>query len=316
MSSEPSEDSDGPIGTLIEGMMECVTDWYSKNLATEVAKGKKERSLQGLHNNGAPFGMTKNKEKILVPDEYEFTGLKLAFELYGTDEYSDMEIAHMLNEKGYKTKRGRPFSKDTVRDFLQNPTYLGKVRYQQYQRGSDGKRSHAAPIEWYAGQHQAVIDEELFNRCQAIREKRAHHRQPTVKYNPYLLRDIVYCYDCCSHEPEDKTFLSYGKMRPQAYNANHQKYYRCRARELGYSCDQPRIRGELIDQQVLNILMQLKPPQSWRQTITQAIGEILGENDMQKRLTEIHAIIKRMDWRWDNGFITDEEEYLHQRVKL
>ncbi|MCB0079378.1 MAG: recombinase family protein, partial [Caldilineaceae bacterium] len=49
--SEPSEDSDGPMGALIEGIMESVADWYSRNLATEVAKGKKERSLQGKHNN-------------------------------------------------------------------------------------------------------------------------------------------------------------------------------------------------------------------------------------------------------------------------
>jgi DNA invertase Pin-like site-specific DNA recombinase len=31
--TEPSEDSDGPIGALIEGTMESVAEWYSKNLA-------------------------------------------------------------------------------------------------------------------------------------------------------------------------------------------------------------------------------------------------------------------------------------------
>ena len=126
--SEPSEDSDGPMGALIEGIMESVADWYSKNLATEVAKGKKERTLQGLHNNSAPFGMKKNESKVLVPDEIEFPGLKLAFELYASDEYSDTDIALILNQHGFRTNRGRLFSKDTVRAILQNPIYLGKVR--------------------------------------------------------------------------------------------------------------------------------------------------------------------------------------------
>lgn len=54
--TEPSEDSDGPIGALIEGIMESVADWYSRNLGTEVAKGKKERGNQGLHNNRALLG--------------------------------------------------------------------------------------------------------------------------------------------------------------------------------------------------------------------------------------------------------------------
>ena len=46
--SEPSEDSDGPMGALIEGIMESVAEWYSKNLATETVKGKKERATQGF----------------------------------------------------------------------------------------------------------------------------------------------------------------------------------------------------------------------------------------------------------------------------
>ena len=82
--SEPSEDSDGPMGALIEGIMESVADWYSQNLSAETAKGKKERSHQGKHNNRAPFGMKKNKDKILIPDEDELPGLLMAYEKYAT----------------------------------------------------------------------------------------------------------------------------------------------------------------------------------------------------------------------------------------
>ena len=74
--TEPSEDSDGPLGALIEGIMEFVADWYSRNLAAETSKGKAERSRQGLHNNQAPFGMKKNEDKVLVPDENELPGLQ------------------------------------------------------------------------------------------------------------------------------------------------------------------------------------------------------------------------------------------------
>lgn len=314
--SEPSEDSDGPMGALIEGIMESVADWYSRNLATEVAKGKKERSVQGLHNNCSPFGMKKNKDKVLVPHENEIEGLRLAFELYASDEYSDNDIAIVLNKKGYKTKRGRPFSKDTVRDMLQSQIYLGKVSYQQCQRTADGSRTWTAPVEWFDGQHEPVIDEELFNRCQQVRAKRANHHQPTIKYNPYLLRDIVYCYRCCMNHPQEKTFPSYGKMRPQTRKDRGVRFYRCRAHELGYSCSQKGIYAETLDNQVVNILMQLKPPKHWRDTIAQSIGEVLGEENLDKRLAEIREVIKRMDQRWDLGFITDEQEYIQQRLNL
>ncbi len=72
-----------------------------------------------------------------------------------------IDVADLLNEAGYHSKTGRPFSKETVRDILQNQTYLGKIKYQKYKRRSDGSRSYEAPIEWFDGQHEAVIDEEL-----------------------------------------------------------------------------------------------------------------------------------------------------------
>jgi DNA invertase Pin-like site-specific DNA recombinase len=314
--SEPSEDSDGPMGALIEGIMESVADWYSKNLAAEVAKGKKERTLQGLHNNSAPFGMKKNEDKVLIPDESELPALQLAFELYATSQYSDQDIAHILNQRGFRTNRGRLFSKDTVRAILQNPIYLGKVRYQQCQRTGDGRRSYAAPIQWLDGKHQAVISEDLFNQCQEIRYKRAGHHQPTVKYNPYLLRDIVYCYQCCGNQPDGKTAPSYGKMRAQTRRDRNVRFYRCRAAELGYTCEQKGVYAEVLDEQVVNILLNLKPPPQWRDSITQSIGELLGQKDLDQRLAEIREVIIRMDQRWDLGFITDEQVYIQQRMKL
>ena len=59
------------------------------------------------------------------------------------------------------------------------------------------------------------LDEELFEQCQEVRAKRRTHRQATPKYNPYLLRNLIYCHRCCSNPPDEKTFPQYGKMRPQ-----------------------------------------------------------------------------------------------------
>lgn len=60
--TEPSENSDGPTGALIESIMESMADWYSQNLSTETSKGKKERAMHRLHNGGAPFGMKKSDD--------------------------------------------------------------------------------------------------------------------------------------------------------------------------------------------------------------------------------------------------------------
>ncbi len=242
------------------------------------------------------------------------TGLLMGFEAYATGNYSDAGIATLLNDAGYRTKKGRPFSKDTVRDMLQNQTYLGKVKYQETKRNSDRSRSYSAPIEWFDGQHEPLISQELFDRCQEVRRSRAVHRQATPKYVPYLLRGLAYCYRCCTSQPQEVPFPAFGKMRCQAQKKLRHRYYRCRAKDFNHECDQTAVKVEDIDAQVVNVLMNLKPPEAWRRNITLAMSEILGEQNLEERLTEIHETIDRMDFRWDQGFITDKNDYLEKRV--
>ena len=105
-------------------------------------------------------------------------------------------------------------------------------------------------------------------------------------------------------------------MRPNRASKSGYKYYRCRARDIGQECEQKGVRVDTIDEQVVSILMILKPPKEWRKGIMEARSEILGDNNLDERIAEIKGIIKRMDARWDHGFVTNEEEYFQQRIEL
>jgi len=301
--TEPSEDSDGPMGALIEGIMESVADWYSRNLATEIAKGKLERAHQGLHNNGPPFGYDKTAKGVLIINPEEAEGVKLAFEKHVTGQYSDTQIAHLLNEKGYRSKTGRRFSKDTVRDVLRNKTYLGYVKYQAYGRNSDGSRSFKAPEQWFKGRHEPLVDRETFERSQQARARLSKRkRQATTQRYPYPLSGLIYCGECGR------------KLRAQS--DRKVRRYRCRARELGHECGQTSIRADDAEAQVVAALMQLETPKDWRDRMIQAIGELIGDRKLEQRLEEIHAAIERMDFRWDHGFVTDKDAYVEKRLAL
>ena len=45
-------------------------------------------------------------------------------------------------------------------------------------------------------------------------------------------------------------------------------------------------------------------------------GELLGDKKLDERMAEIKDAIERMEFRWDQGFITDKNTYLEQRVKI
>ena len=316
--SEPSEDSDGPIGALIEGIMESVADWYSRNLATETSKGKRERANQGLHNNRPPFGMDKTEGGVLYRNDDEMVGLELAFNLYATGQYSDRKIAHELNKRGYKSKTGKLFSTDTVRDMLQNRTYLGYIKYQPYACHSDGRRRYDGEIKWFEGKHEAVIDEKLFEKCQQIRAKKAKFSTYHPKFRHYLLRDLIFCAECLQNMPSGVTDDNFGKMRPQSQTKKDGAYlyYRCRARDFSRKCSQVSVRADVVEPQVVDILKNLKPPSNWRNLMVDAMGQLLGDQQLDERISEIKKVIERMDFRWDYGFITDQSAYLKERVKL
>jgi hypothetical protein len=76
------------------------------------------------------------------------------------------------------------------------------------------------------------------------------------------------------------------------------------------------VRADAIEDQVVSVLKTLKPPEDWRKRMVAAMGQLLGDVKLDERLAEIKAIIDRMGFRWDNGFITDKDAYLGGRVKL
>ena len=191
------------------------------------------------------------------------------------------------------------------------------MRYQETRYNADGSRNFSAPVEVHDGQHEALIQRDLFQRCQEVRETRSAHHLPYHRYTPYLLRGLVYCYRCCTNPPENADFPSWGRMVCQTRaRKTPSAYYRCNGRAQGFPCEQRGVRVGTIDEQVIGILLTLKPPADWQERILATMSAALGEKNLEDRLSEIRAAIERMDFRWDNGFITDKGDYVEKRLRL
>lgn len=116
----------------------------------------------GYQNNQVPFGYERVPgEKIpqIVPDELAI--IKQAFEMYSLGSYSDFDIARWINEQGYTTRKGKEWTKDSVRTTLQLDYYYGAIK-------------HLSVL--YPGIYELIIDKELFDRTQKIRKE--HFARP------------------------------------------------------------------------------------------------------------------------------------------
>ena len=119
---------DSPESVIMEGLLEAMAEYYSKNLSRETLKGKNEaakdcRWLGGQHK---PWGYTidENKHLVIVPDEAII--IKEAFERIAGGETAG-HVAHDLNAKGFRTRTGKPFSGSSLIRCFTNPIYKGSL---------------------------------------------------------------------------------------------------------------------------------------------------------------------------------------------
>jgi site-specific DNA recombinase len=268
-------------GRMFFRMMAVFAQWYIENLSAESIKGKKERARKGLHNNRLPFGYTleeNNKVAQVVPEEAEV--IRKAFQLYATNAYTDRQIAQVLAESGYQTRTGRLWSKDTVRDFLQNEFFFGKVAYRD---------------ELHPGLHEPIISRELFDRCQEVRRqhagrKRSYQNQPK---RFYFLQRLIHCSKC---------------RRPlRVQTSKTFRYYKEASRERGLPCEHAgfSIRMDRADEAVMTFLKQFRMPKHWQERLKSGAEERSQRHQIEKRRKSLLDKKARLGRAMVDGAIED-----------
>lgn len=166
-----------------------------------------------------------------------------------------MTIAEWMNQRPLiqKLRAGKqPIGKETIRDLLQNRVYTGRVPYSDTQYSGSlgqGRRSNRKQKQWFEGNHQGFITDELFEDCQAARQELSKVKHSPSTLRTYLLSDRVYCARCVGTKPPRLADTHYGKMRPGWDRRRNHARYRCLARDRGYhSCEQGYISTDWVDE--------------------------------------------------------------------
>lgn len=142
----------------------------------------------------------KKKCPTLTINEDEANIVRMIFNWYVNENIGTQTIANRLNEMGLAPPQAVVRTPDSIRKVLENPTYIGKVRWNT-RKGvhvvEDGKIRKTRPLntgEDYIlcdGKHEAIISEELF---QAAQEKRGKsHRTCDNKELRNPLASLLYC---------------------------------------------------------------------------------------------------------------------------
>lgn len=294
-------------------------EWYAKDISKKIRAVVRAKGMSGKRlGSQTPYGYLKGKDGELIVDEETAPVVRLIYELCSAGN-GPGKIARMLRERKINTPRTMDFLRTgrsdrydpndpfgwtsaTIAGILGKREYLGHtVNFKTTRKSFKSKRVIHNPEEKqviFEDTHEAIIDAELWDVVQKIREQR--HR-PVRTGETGLFSGLVFCADCGSRLNLHRSTAK-GKTR-FSYICN--KYRNSRG---VYLCTAHYIRDYVLEDLVLdNLRRVIAYARDYENEFVQEIvGKALSEQTKQltatkrqlaqqtQRISKIDAIIQQL----------------------
>lgn len=212
--SEPLDPND-KMTIIIEAILEAMAEYYSINLSDEVKKGQLEKHELGELQTRPSYGYNVQDNKLIINEE-EAKIIKFIFESYTLENLPMLTIARKLYEIGIRNKNGNKFENRNLYYILNNPVYIGKLRYTPNRRKDTYDFDDPNTII-VNGQHEPIIDLDLWNLTQTKLSQNNKWKKPKLRIDnsvKYWIRGLIRCSECnCTMVTTNRT-----KLRCNGYN--------------------------------------------------------------------------------------------------
>jgi site-specific DNA recombinase len=157
-----SIDTHTPSGRMFIKIIGIFAEFERENIVERVSVAFEKKAREGyflVMFNNLPYGYSRQiGQREITVNEEEARIVREIFNLYLCKHKSFTAIATELNMRNIPSSTNSVWGGAAINYMLANPVYMGKVRYQRY----DKKRYFEAD-----GKHEAIISEEMFLAVQA-----------------------------------------------------------------------------------------------------------------------------------------------------
>lgn len=246
----------------------------------------------------------------IIPEEADT--LRLMYDLFIHKGYGYAKIAQHLNNLGIKPRKSEYWSPAAIRDFLANPIYIGKIRWNRRKTKktiADGKvakqrpKSPAEDCIIVEGRHPAIIDEEIFQAAQDRMGRNVCVRKNKQIVNPFA--GLLFCGTCGHAMSYRRSFK--GKYKNESMICNSQST--CHTKSVQYSALHERV-CEILENAIENLKIERDAHADNENTLHKKMIETL-----QLQLKKLKEKDARQKDAFDEGIYT-KEEYLSRNGKV
>lgn len=192
VSLQESIDTSTPAGRLFYTIIAAMAQWEREEIADRVKASIQIRAKLGKPLNGTtPYAYQwKDKKLVLNPEEAPIR--KLTYELF-IQHRRKGAVARVLNEKGYRTRLGKPWTDMAVLRILQCPSAKGLYRYNTG-RKSGAWKSESKPLEEQGCiPVEPIVSELLWNQCAQIMEEQLKNFKRPGKTVVHPFAGLTFC---------------------------------------------------------------------------------------------------------------------------
>lgn len=284
-----------------------------KMIKKRLYRGRIQAQKEGYFiGSRPPYGYDKKrigKGYVLVPNENAEV-VRYIFRRYSQRETA-ADILHSLNRMAIPTVTGAQWTAYAIREVIKNQTYIGKINTKTVRcekHIEDGKvvqrwLNNYTPIT-VEGKHEPIIDEELFWKCQEIRNsKKTRIKSDQTLKNPFA--SMMFCGVC--GKTMRRTHYDYKGERTFYYGCQTS---RCETKNtfthIVYDMVISELKKELERQQVVLASYDTTPEKDNRRDELEMLKAELGKKSM---------MLERACEAYETG-IYDRQTYLERVQKV
>jgi site-specific DNA recombinase len=177
---------DTPEGNFMDLIIAGVNQLQSQITSRKTLKSMEQKYKDGWWPTKAPMGYFNSgepndeKRRIITTDPIRGPLIAELFKLYSTGDYSLIEIRDLLYKKGLVSTVGKRVAMSKMFRTIKCSFYYGAMEWRNMND---------------IGKHEAIINKDLFDKCQKIMQENNRYACRRHKHN-FLLRGFVFCNKC------------------------------------------------------------------------------------------------------------------------